>query len=143
MTSIWNDLRIPARRSILNSVGYLLDTNVVSERRKRKPEERVLRYVDSLHQDSVFLSVLTIGELRKGADARRRVDSAHARSLDAWIEGIETTFADRIIPIDLDAAKLWGRLMAQRPRQIIDTLIAATAVTRNLWLITRNVGHVR
>jgi toxin FitB len=127
----------------LSEVGYLLDTNVVSERRRNKPDARVAAFVDSLTNDLVFLSVLTIGELRKGAVARRQVDRAHARRLDAWITGLEESFADRILPVDLDTAKLWGRLAAERPRATIDTLIAATAMTHNLRLVTRNVTHVR
>ena len=127
----------------MSEAGYLLDTNVVSERRRSKPDARVAAFVDSLTDDAVYLSVLTIGELRKGAHARRRVDRAHARRLDAWIEGLEESFADRILPIDLETAKLWGRLAAERPRAIVDTLIAATALTHDLRLVTRNVTHVR
>jgi predicted nucleic acid-binding protein len=127
----------------LNSFGYLLDTNVISERRQRRPDPRVLQYVDSLHDDAVFISVLTIGELRYGADKRRRTDPVHARSLDNWIDGLETAFANRIIPVELEAAKLWGRLEAQRSRKVIDTLIAVTAVARNLCLVTRNVSDIR
>ncbi|MBV8532131.1 MAG: PIN domain-containing protein [Candidatus Eremiobacteraeota bacterium] len=86
-----------------------------------------------LYATGLFLSVLTLGELRKGVEAKRRTDSATADRLGAWVDGIETTFADRILPVDTPAARLWGELSAGRTLPVIDTLIAATAITRGLW----------
>jgi predicted nucleic acid-binding protein len=123
----------------LSDVGFLLDTNVVSERRKRRPEPRVIAFLDTIEDEYVCLSALTIGELRRGAEMRRPVDGAYARVLDQWIDSIEESFADRILPVDLRAAQLWGRLSAVRPRAVVDTLIVATAIAHDLTLVTRNV----
>ena len=122
--------------------GYLLDTNVISERRRRRPDRRVASFLDEIESEYVCLSVLTIGELRRGAVMRRTVDERHAEKLDAWIDSIERSFATRILPVDLPAARLWGELSAARPRAVVDTLIVATAIVRNLTLVTRNARDV-
>jgi hypothetical protein len=85
---------------------------------------------------------LTLGELRKGVEAKRRTDSVTAARLGAWVDGIETTFADRVLPVDAPAARLWGELSAGRALPVIDTLIAVTAITRGLTLVTRNTRDV-
>lgn len=126
----------------MKTPGYLLDTNVVSERRKRHPEPRVITFLDEIETEYVCLSVLTIGELRRGAEMRRRADRSHAGVLDQWIDTIEASFANRILPIDLGTARLWGGLSAVRPRAVVDTLIAATAIVHGLTLVTRNVRDV-
>jgi predicted nucleic acid-binding protein len=90
----------------------------------------------------MFLSVLTLGELRKGAAARRQNDSAAADLLGDWVEGIETTFADRVLPVDAATARVWGELAARRTLPVIDTLIAATAIRHGLTLVTRNTRDV-
>ncbi len=82
--------------------------------------------------------MLTIGELRKGAVLRRRTDAGHADRLDAWIASIEADYGPRILPVDLPAARLWGDLSADRPRPLVDALIAATAMVHKLTLVTRN-----
>lgn len=126
----------------MSSQGYLLDTNVVSEATRARKEMRVLDFVASIENGRTFLSVLTIGELKRGSILKRRVDRSHSERLDAWIEALERSFADRILQVDLEAARLWGELSARRPRAAVDTLIAATAITRNLTLVTRNVRDV-
>ena len=90
----------------------------------------------------VFLSALTIGELRKGAAARHRTDPGGAGQLATWIEGIETLFSDRILPVDTKAARIWGERAALRSVPVIDTLIAATALSHGLTLVTRNTTVV-
>ena len=124
-------------RSTLSDAGYLFDTNVLSEVNRRQPDARVLAFVRGLSNDA-FISVLTIGELRRGAVLRRRTDVGHADRLDAWIASIETDYGGRILPVDLSTARLWGELAADRPRQVVDTLIAATAIVHDLTLVTRN-----
>ncbi len=123
--------------------AYLLDTNVLSETRKKKADPGVLAFLKAADSSSLFISVLTIGELRKGASARMRKDPAAGRSIAAWIEGLEFGFADRIIGIDAATARLWGEWSGDRPRPVVDTLLAATAVQHGLIFVTRNERDVR
>ena len=122
--------------------GYLLDTNFISETRKIRTNARVMAFLSAADTAGLFLSVLTLGELRKGVEAKRRTDSATAASLGVWVDGIETIFADRVLPVDAAAARLWGELSARRSLPVVDTLIAATAITRGLTLVTRNTRDV-
>ena len=124
------------------AAGYLLDINVISETRKIRADAGVMAFLAAADVTGLFLSVLTLGELRKGVEAKRRTDLATADRLGAWVDGIETTFADRILPVDTAAARLWGELSARRTLPVIDTLIAATANTRGLTLVTRNTRDV-
>lgn len=124
------------------AAGYLLDTNVISETRKSRADSGVMAFLSAADTAGLFLSVLTLGELRKGVEAKRRTDPVAADRLGAWVEGIETTFADRMLPIDAAAARCWGELSAGRSLPVIDTLIAATAISRGLTLVTRNTRDV-
>src|ERR1700689_4356694 len=108
--------------------GYLLDTNVLSETRKTRADGGVVAFLAAADADGLFLSVLSLGELRKGVEAKRRSDAVAADRLGAWVDGIETMFADRVLPVDAAAARLWGELSAHRTLPVIDTLIAATAI---------------
>lgn len=122
--------------------GYLLDTNVISETRKTRADRGVMSFLSAADSATLFLSVLTLGELRKGVEAKRRIDPVAADRLGAWVAGIETTFADRALPIDAAAARRWGELSAGRNLPVIDTLIAATAASHGLTLVTRNTRDV-
>lgn len=125
---------------------YLLDTNVLSETRRKQADERVIRFISSAEPSVLFLSVLTLGELRKGVALKGRSDPLAAKALGSWVDGLEYSFADRILGIDAATAKLWGELSAQRPRPVprpvVDTLLAATAVVHGLTLVTRNTADV-
>jgi toxin FitB len=124
------------------SVHYLLDTNVISETRKIRADGGVMAFLSAADEAELYLSVLTLGELRKGVEAKRRTDPHAADQLGAWVDGIETSFADRVLGIDITAARRWGELSAARSLPVIDTLIAATTISRNLTLVTRNTRDV-
>ena len=126
-------------------VRYLLDTNFVSETRKPRPDLGVLAFFKSNDPNSAFISVLTLGELRKGVAAKklRDPDPNAAARLAAWVDGLELCFADRILGIDMATAKLWGDWSGERPRPVVDTLLAATAVKHDLTLVTRNLRDVK
>jgi toxin FitB len=120
--------------------GFLLDTNVISETRKTRPDGGVIAFLTAADAGELFLSVLTLGELRKGVAAKVRTDPLAAKQLAAWVDGVETGFTDRLLPIDVATASRWGELSAGRTLRVIDTLIAASAVSRGLTLVTRNTA---
>ena len=116
---------------------YLLDTNVVSDARKgAKP---VLEWILSVDPSSLFLSVITIGEIIRGIEMRRRRDPAAAEALTEWLVGMRLDTQDRILPVTENVAEVWGELAAMRTREDADGLIAATAIVHELTLVTRNV----
>ena len=120
-------------------MSYLIDTNVLSELRRKTPDTHVVKWVNSRPATSLYLSVLTLGELRKGidslADAKRRL------KLVDWLETeLPLFFAGRILAIDQGVADQWGRFMAVagRPLPAIDSLLGATAAHHGLTMVTRN-----
>lgn len=129
------------------AAAYLLDTNVLSETRKKKADAGVMAFLEAADSASLYISVLTIGELRKGVAAKKLTDPAAAKSIAAWVEGLEFGFADRILGVDAATARMWGDWSGDRPRPvhlpIIDTLLAATAVLHGLTFVTRNTRDVR
>jgi predicted nucleic acid-binding protein len=124
-------------------LNYLLDTNVISEVRKGgKCNPHVARWYDSIDDTEIFLSVLVLGEIRKGIERARPNDPTKARALEKWLAEVTTGFADRILPIDRAIADQWGRMSAKRPLPTVDALLAATAKVHRLTLATRNIAHV-
>ena len=124
--------------------GFLLDTNVVSELIRKKPEPSVFTWVDSINEELLYLSVLTFGEIRKGI-ARLPLDARRTK-LEVWLE-VELTewLGDRILPIDRAISERWGRLAgdSRSPLPIVDGLLAATALHYDLTLVTRNVRDLQ
>ena len=121
---------------------WLLDTNVVSELRKGDRANAGVRRWSVGREDAAFISVLTVGEIRRGIARRRRRDEVAARRLDVWLEGLRTSFASRILPVDERVADIWGRLNVPDPVPTVHGLIAATALVHDLTLVTRNVADV-
>ena len=120
-------------------MNYLLDTNIISEVRKGpRCNSKVSAWYDLIDDAEIYLSVLVLGEIRKGLERVRRKNPAQARALEGWLAAIGTSFAERILPIDQAIADEWGRMSAKRPVSTIDALLAATAKVSDMTLVTRN-----
>ena len=117
---------------------YLVDTNVISEARRSSRE--AVFWLRSVPSSTIFLSVLTLGEIMKGVAMKERVDRRTAGRLVAWLHQLRDDYADRILPVTDAIAIEWGRVASLRPRGDIDGLIAATAIVHDLVLVTRNVN---
>lgn len=118
---------------------YLLDTNVLSEVRKPSPHDAVTRWFASVRSADLFLSVLVIGEIRRGIEQLRPRDGSQAHAYELWLDQLKDEFRDRLLPVTESVADEWGRLNAARTRPALDGLIAATAKMAGLTLVTRNV----
>lgn len=120
-------------------MSYLVDTNVISELRRHQPDAGVVSWANSHPRQSLYLSVLTLGEIRKGLQTVK--DSAFRQTLSDWLEvDLANYFAGRLLMVDAKVADRWGRLQAQAGRTLpaIDSLLAATALHHGLTLVTRN-----
>ena len=119
---------------------YLLDTNVLSETRKRQPAAGVVGWIAATPPDRLHVSVLTLGEIEQGiARVRARGDRQQAAALEGWLRDVETGFEDRVLPVTLPVAAVWGRQQYGRPLPVIDALIAATARVHGMTVVTRDV----
>jgi hypothetical protein len=118
-------------------MSYLVDTNVISEVRRVRGDRRVKDWFSGLPADEIYLSVVTIGELRQGIEGLRRRDAGQAALLDAWLDGLKRIFADRVLKVSSGIAEEWGRLNVSNPLPPMDALLAATAKVRNMTLVTR------
>ena len=117
----------------------LLDTVVVSELRKTRPNPRVISWMRGLPETDVFLSVVTIGDIERGI--RKVRDSDFAVALTRWLEDLLRFYGERILPVTPDIARRWGRLSADIGHDGADLLVAATAAAHRLTVATRNVRH--
>jgi predicted nucleic acid-binding protein len=116
---------------------YLVDTNVLAEARRGTKEAR--GWLRSVDPSTIYLSVITLGEIMKGIALKARTDTGAAAALTAWLEQLRHDHGDRILPISDRVALEWGRLAAERPRGMADRLIAATAAVHAKIIVTRNV----
>ena len=121
---------------------YLIDTNIISEARKKdKADLGVQRFFARVaaEETPIYLSVVTIGELRRGIELiRHRGDALQAQQLEAWLQTVLTEYADCILPMDEEIAQIWGRLRVPHPEHALDKQIAATALIYSLTVVTRN-----
>ncbi|MGH3964075.1 MAG: type II toxin-antitoxin system VapC family toxin [Pseudonocardiaceae bacterium] len=123
-------------------MSFLLDTNVVSELRKRTPDAGVAAWFDSVDSRQLYLSVLTVGEIRQGICRLQRRDPVQAAVFDQWLAGLLRGYSDCVVPVTAEVAEEWGRLNVPDPVPVVDGLLAATAKVHDWTLVTRNISHV-
>lgn len=123
-------------------MSFLLDTNVVSELRKRTPDEGVAAWFDSVDSRQLYLSVLTVGEIRQGICRLQRRDRAQAAVFDQWLASLLRAYSDRIVSVTAEVAEEWGRLNVPDPLPVVDGLLAATVKVHDWTLVTRNISDV-
>ena len=123
---------------------FLVDTNVISEARKgQRADPGVVAFwaEAARHDTPIFLSSVTIGELRRGVELiRHRGDQRQAALLEEWLEHVLVDYGERVLSLDCDAAQVWGRLRVPNPQHAIDKQIAAIALLHDLTVVTRNTG---
>jgi len=124
-------------------VIFLLDTNVISEIRKRdRAHPNVSLWVHRTPVREIGTSVVVLAEIRRGIELKRRNDVEQAEGLDRWFWRMRTRLGDRVLPVDEPIAEAWARLSVPDPLPLIDGLLAATAKVRGLTLVTRNIADV-
>jgi predicted nucleic acid-binding protein len=123
---------------------YLVDTNVISEWRKTSPNRGVVGWFSRVHKDDMFLSVITIGEVRRGIGLLRlRNDHRQAELFEAWLDTTKREFANHLIPVTTEIAEEWGHLASGPSIPTADGLLAATAQVHGWTLVTRNVKNFK
>jgi len=125
-------------------LSYLIDTNVISELRKRdRCDANVAAwYYGAVAEDELFLSTLVLGEIRRGVELARLRDPAQAVALERWLAQVIFSFGSRVLGVSNDVAEHWGRICAVRSVPVVDGLLAATAIAHGLTLATRNERDV-
>ena len=124
-------------------MSFLIDTNVISEVRKGpRCDANVAAWYAAIEDDDLYLSVLVLGEIRRGIERARAGEPAKARALEQWLSVVSRSFGNRILPVDQRVAEEWGRMRAKRSAPVIDALLAATARVYDLTLATRNTADV-
>jgi toxin FitB len=123
-------------------MSFLLDTNVVSELRKKSPDPGVVDWLESVKSAQLYLSVLVVGEIKQGVERLAARDPKHAAAIDDWLQRLVRGYSDRIVPVSLEVAEAWGRLNASGPLPLADGLMAATALVHDWTFVTRNTADV-
>ena len=125
-------------------MAFLLDTNVLSElRKKRRNEPKVQGWLGSVDSGDLFISVIVVGEIRRGIEKIRPTDPVFASQLELWLRRLQLDYQDRILSITEEIAEFWGTICPNDPLPEPDRLIAATALHHGMTLVTRNVQHVQ
>ena len=120
---------------------YLLGTDVLSALRTRQRHARVMRWVSTQRSSDLHVSVISLGEIERGIARARHREPQFAALLAEWLDGLIKLYAGRILPIDLGAARRWGRVSQAIGHEGADLLIAATALEHGLTVVTRNIRH--
>jgi toxin FitB len=124
-------------------MGYLIDTNVLSEMRKgTRGHPQLVAWTTQVPLREMFVPVIVLGEVRRGIEGVRRRDVTQAEALEAWLARVGESFVDRILPVTREIAERWGRLSTPDPIATADGIIAATALVHDLTLVTRNTRDV-
>ena len=126
-------------------MSYLLDTCTISEYLKRKPNSQVIFWLDEQLEESLFISILTIGELKKGINKIRNTNPNRYRKLSKWIVKVEARFKNRILPLNENVINIWASMCGENEAKgkklpVMDSLIASTAIEFNLIIVTRNTN---
>ena len=120
---------------------FLIDTDVLSALRKRKRHPEIAQWIEKQRSADLYLSVVSVGEIERGIERQQRRDPVHAHALAAWLDSVLALYGERILAVDLSAARRWGRLSGVLGHEGADLLIAATALEHGLTVVSRNVRH--
>lgn len=122
---------------------YLLDTNIISELKKKSPNHDVVNWFEGIDTDDLYLSCITIGELKSGALKKSKTDVKTGKLLIKWIDGLMADYEEQILNIDLETCAIWAQLLNIDSTNAIDGLIAAQSLQSNMVLVTRNIKHFK
>lgn len=123
-------------------MSFLLDTNVISEARKPRGDAVVKAWISSVESEELYLSVLVLGEIRRGVELLRRTDPTQANAYELWLQSLTSDHGGRVLPVTLEIAEEWGRINVRDYLPVVDGLMAATAKVWNMTFVTRNTADV-
>lgn len=122
---------------------YLLDTNIISELRKKQPDHNLVQWVQNMDSNNLYLSCITIGELKMGALKKAKTDMQAGESLLKWIQQLISIYEDQIVFIDLRICEKWAEFLSVDSTNAIDSLLLAQAICSDMVLVTRNTKHFK